>query len=61
MQNPDGFTALHKQVCEIKCAEYGDPACWRLPDLADPCEHITPCEECQAEVEMIADALDRHG
>ncbi len=59
--NPEGFTDLHKQVCEERCAAIGDPACWRLPDMTEPCEHITPCTECQAEVEMLVDALDRHG
>ena len=44
--NPAGFTVRIQQICEDRCAEVGDPACWRLPDMVEPCEHITPCEEC---------------
>ncbi len=59
--NPEGFTDLHKQVCEGRCGQNGESPCYRLPEMVEPCEHITPCAECQAEVEMLVDALDRHG
>ena len=47
--NPTGFTAELLDICAERCAQFGDPACWRLPDLTDPCDHITPCAECLAE------------
>jgi hypothetical protein len=61
MPNPDGFTDLLKAICAERCVQCGDPPCWRLPDLADPCEQITPCRDCLRELEMIADAIERHG
>ena len=48
--NPEGFTDQLKQICEKRCAEVGDPACWKLPDMTEPCEHITPCSECMTGV-----------
>ena len=46
MPNPEGFTDMLREMCEDRCAQYGEPACWRLPEIIEPCEHITPCEEC---------------
>lgn len=42
-----GFTEDIKIVCLKRCAEFGDPPCWRLPDLVDPSDDIMPCDECQ--------------
>ncbi len=57
--NPEGFSAAIEAICERRCASMGDPACWKLPDLVEPCEHITPCPECLAELE-IAMTNDTH-
>ena len=46
--NPFGFTDGLRDQCRETCAEYGDPPCFMLPELCDPCDHITPCEECLA-------------
>jgi hypothetical protein len=46
--NPQGFTDRLEDICEARCAEVGDPACWRLPKLVE-CKHITPCAECLAD------------
>lgn len=48
--NPTGFTPELLEACQERCASVGDPACWRLPELVEPCEHITPCQECMDEV-----------
>ena len=52
--NPSGFTTALKDICRERCAKYGEPPCWRLPDLIQPCEQITPCDECLADVEGVA-------
>lgn len=44
--NPSGFDEALRLRCAARCAFYGDPPCWRLPELVEPCEQITPCEEC---------------
>lgn len=45
--NPQGFTDQLKTICEQRCADAaGEPPCWRLPEMIEPCEHITPCAEC---------------
>ena len=44
--NPAGFTDQLRALCRETCAEFGEPPCWELPDLVEPCEHITPCAEC---------------
>jgi hypothetical protein len=44
--NPTGFSDGLRNLCRETCAEYGDPPCFMLPKLCDPCDHITPCEEC---------------
>ena len=49
--NPEGFTPALESACRERCAEFGEPPCWRLPELVSPCEHITPCDECRAEVD----------
>ena len=48
MMNPEGFTDEIKKLCAETCAEFGEPPCWMLPDLVEPCEHITPCADCAA-------------
>ena len=48
--NPEGFTNEIEVICERRCAEIGDTACWLLPSLVEPCEHITPCAECLSEL-----------
>lgn len=45
-QNPQGFTPELEEICEGICGDLGEPACWRLPSMIEPCEHITPCPEC---------------
>lgn len=52
MANPEGFTAELERICAERCAEFGDPACWRLPELVEPCEHVTPCDECLADATL---------
>jgi hypothetical protein len=49
--NPQGFNAELERICQGRCGEFGEPACWRLPDLVEPCETITPCAECLADLE----------
>lgn len=44
--NPTGFTEELRGRCRDRCAFYGDPPCWRLPELVDPCELIAPCQDC---------------
>lgn len=42
-----GFTPELEARCRDRCAFYGDPPCWRLPDLSsDPGPEITPCDDC---------------
>lgn len=48
--NPRGFTPALETLCRERCAECGDPPCWRLPELVEPCELIEPCPECLAEL-----------
>lgn len=51
MINPEGFTQELQDICEKRCAETaGEPPCWKLPEITEPCEHITPCEECLADM-----------
>jgi hypothetical protein len=43
----DGTRAL----CADRCAAHGDPACWRLPELAArpvgaPAPDVQPCRDC---------------
>jgi len=44
--NPEGFTPELMALCRENCAFYGDPPCWELPRLSQPCELITPCAKC---------------
>jgi hypothetical protein len=47
--NEAEWTERIKQICADACAyPYGEPPCWRLPDLTDYCEEITPCDNCLA-------------
>lgn len=48
IENPQGFTPELKTLCRDTCAEFGDPPCWKLPELVQPCELIKPCAECLA-------------
>ena len=48
--NPEGFTPDLERICAERCAFYGDPPCWRMPELVEPCEHVTPCEECLGDI-----------
>jgi hypothetical protein len=41
-----GFTPAIKDICRETCAEFGEPPCWKLPELVQPCEQVTPCLEC---------------
>jgi hypothetical protein len=44
--NPSGFTPALRSLCRDRCAFYGEPPCWKLPDEVQPCEQITPCDDC---------------
>lgn len=46
--NPAEFNDALRAICQDTCAAFGEPACWRLPDLVDPCDQVTPCEACLA-------------
>ena len=46
--NPVGFTPELEAICSDICGDMGEPACWRLPKLVQPCEIITPCAQCLA-------------
>lgn len=50
-ENPDGFDDQLREICREDCAEFGDPPCWMLPELVQPCEHITPCDGCLAKAQ----------
>lgn len=52
VQNPQGFTPELMTVCQGTCGDFGEPPCWELPSLVDPCELITPCAECLASIPM---------
>ena len=41
-----GFTPAIKSICLETCAAMGEPPCWRAPELVQPCEEVTPCQEC---------------
>ena len=49
-ENPQGFTDTLKTICAGRCGDYGEPPCWKLPELVEPCEIIEPCAECLAMV-----------
>jgi hypothetical protein len=44
----EGFTDELRQRCANACAEFGDPPCWKLPDLTSDCDGktIRPCQDC---------------
>jgi len=55
VKNPEGFTEEMKAICAARCDdEAGEPPCYQLPELVEPCEHITPCAECKAEAKARA-------
>ena len=58
MPNPDGFTSELEAICAATCAEFGDPPCWRLPELVEPCDQITPCDECLAALKQMEQSDD---
>jgi len=43
-----GWTPTLRVRCAARCAFYGDPPCWRIPDIScDPLPGpITPCDDC---------------
>lgn len=42
-----GFNDDLLKRCADRCAEFGDPPCWKLPDLIEPFDEVvTPCDEC---------------
>lgn len=50
MEYPKGFEGERlREICALRCGDYGEPACWRLPDLTSDCspDEITPCDECK--------------
>lgn len=43
----DGWTPELKRICEGRCADYGDPPCWKLPELtSDMKTKPKPCAGC---------------
>lgn len=50
--NPQGFTEELKRICQGRCGDMGEPACWELPQMVEPCELITPCDDCLSEIKM---------
>ena len=46
VQTLAGWTPSLRVRCADRCAFYGEPPCWRLPDLTSDCEPITPCDDC---------------
>ena len=50
-----GFNEGLRDICAGRCADIGDPPCWKLPELCEPCEEITPCAVCLVELEMCED------
>ncbi len=50
MDKPRGFTPALKEICRDTCGAMGEPPCWKLPDLVQPCEQITPCYQCLAKL-----------
>ncbi len=55
VKNPEGFTEELKAICAARCDdEAGEPPCYQLPELVEPCEHITPCAECKADAKARA-------
>lgn len=48
IMNPNGFNRAIRKVCEERCREFGDPPCYELPTLSEPCDIVTPCDECRA-------------
>ena len=44
------WTEELREICRDACAEYGDPPCWRLPELTSHAAGQTfePCKECLA-------------
>lgn len=44
--NPTGFTEEIRALCRENCAQLGEPPCWELPELVQPCQKIMPCQEC---------------
>lgn len=44
------MTAAEQARCLERCAEVGDPPCWRLPALTDSRpqgEPVRPCNDCK--------------
>ena len=49
-ENPTGFNDELRRVCAGRCGDFGEPACYLLPELVEPCEAITPCADCLADI-----------
>jgi len=49
-----------RAICADRCAyPYGEPPCWRLPELVDDCGHIEPCAECLADAAPMTPVIQR--
>lgn len=50
MSAPTPWTDALRDRCADRCADFGEPACWRLPELSSDAAGlvILPCEECVA-------------
>lgn len=48
LSGPNGFTPKLRALCQDRCAGYGKPPCWRLHELAEGSEPVSPCEDCVA-------------
>ncbi|MDX1819298.1 MAG: hypothetical protein R3197_00250 [Paracoccaceae bacterium] len=54
------WTDRIKEVCAEACAyPYGEPPCWRLPELTNDCESVEPCADCLALIAQEDAAQDR--
>ena len=44
----EGFDDELREICRESCAEFGDPPCWKLPDMTSDCDGkvIRPCDQC---------------
>ncbi len=57
--NPSGFTDTTRAICAESNAAMGEPPCRKLPDLVQPCQHITPCVDClRAERDQLQSEID---
>ena len=52
-KNPQGCTSEWKEIWALWGGDQGETACWKLPELSQPCETITPCQGCLEHVAEI--------